>query len=519
MDNPLTSFFNPLLGSEFDRIEQYLKYYATTKPNAEACVFDEQRLTYSALLNEVNICANALKHAGVVSGDFVATHSPPGIHFLVTFLATQVCGATWVGINPKYQEEEIAYVIKDAKPKVVFASFKIGSRNYSKDFVKIKNEVTTDFELIAFEEVVKCDDFQSYSSFLKDDNSTILISNPSSNSMMVYTSGSTGQPKGALLPHKALIQAARIRYSVWHGEPMRTLLNVPINHIGGAGDITCTTLIGGGTLVCMEKFDPLETLKIIEKEKLTFLYQTPTQLQMTFFLPEVNTYNYSSLQAVVWSGARASQPLIERLATYFKGKLATDYSMTESVGPVTMTPLTNDKEILGNSVGWVVPDRHVKIQSESSEITIQDEFVMAGYYNRPEATKSTIEKNGLLHTNDIGELKSNGTIVLTGRMSNMFKSGGYNIYPAEIEMILEEYDTIVSAAVIPTPDDLWGETGHAFIITKKNTTIDALDVKKYCQTKLANYKIPKSFTVIDSMPKLAIGKIDRKALQLQINNI
>ena len=516
MSNPLVPLLNPLLCPEYGRIEQYLKHYAIVTPDAEVCVLDNQRLSYSDLFHKVDACAGALQKLGIVPGDFVATHAPPGIHFLVTFLAAQVCGATWVGINPKYQKEEIIYVLQDAKPKVVFVRLSIGERKYGQDFISIQKELNTVCKMISLESKAQCHGFQPYSSFTKSGKGTLLPNNPSLNSMMVYTSGSTGQPKGALLPHKSLIQAARVRHSVWHGKPMRTLLNLPINHIGGAGDITCTTLIGGGTLVCMEKFDPLETLKIIEKEKLTFLYQTPTQLQMTFFLPEVGDYNYDSLQAVVWSGARASQPLIERLSRYFDGKLGTDYSMTESVGAVTMTPLTNDKNVLGNSVGWPVPDRQVTMQGDGGEIVLQDEFIMSGYHNRPEATKSTIEANGLFHTGDVGKFLADGTITLTGRMSNMFKSGGYNVYPAEIEMILEAHEDIVSAVVVSAPDDLWGETGHAFLIAEKYKTIDAVEVKEFCQSKLANYKVPKSFTVIDAMPKLAIGKIDLAAIKSQI---
>lgn len=516
MKNPLASFLKQLLCPEYGRIEEYLKHFAMVTSNAEACVLGNQRLTYNQLFDKVETCAGALQKKGIVPGDFVVTHAPPGIGFLVTFLATQVCGATWVGLNPKHKREELSYVLQDAKPKVAFVREVIGERNYVEDFIAIQKDLAADIEIISLENIAEHSVFLSYSSFVKDSQSPLLPSEPSKNSMMVYTSGSTGQPKGALLPHTSLIRAARIRHSVWHRRPMRTLLNIPINHIGGAGDITCTTLIGGGTLVCMEKYDPLETLKIIEKEKLTFLYQTPTQLQMTFFLPEVNDYNYESLEAVVWSGARASQPLIERLSSYFEGKLATDYSMTESVGAVTMTPLTDDKNVLGNSVGWAVPDRQVTIQQESGEITVQDGFIMSGYYNRPEASKLTINENGLLHTGDIGKILSNGAITLTGRMSNMFKSGGYNVYPAEIEMTLESHEAIISAVVVSAPDDLWGETGHAFLIAESDKSIDISEVKEYCQSKLANYKVPKSFQVVENMPKLAIGKIDLAALKSQI---
>jgi len=497
--NPLDAILDQKFEPALPTLHAYLDYHAAHKGDADAVTHDGVKTTWAELHQLSHQFVDALVNAGVTSGDCVAMMTPPNVDYFACYLACARLGAIWLGINPKYTRAEMAYVVGDAQPVIVLGYAQLGGRDYGDDLnaLGVANTVFLD---------IGTDRSRFFDAPPSGDLAAV---DPASAVLLVYTSGSSGAPKGALLTHKALITAAQNRIRAWQHDGWRMLLNVPVNHIGGAGDISCTVLVAGGMLACMEKFDAAGSLARIEQDKLTIWFQVPTQFRLSLDTEQAATADLSSLQAVVWSGAPAPRQLIDELANRFPGKLALDYSLTESVGAISMTPLTNDKDMLANSVGYPVPGRAFKLRD--GQISIQDGHMFSGYLGKSHT--EAFEPEGHFLTGDLGSVDAQGRLSLTGRAKEMYKSGGYNVYPREVETAIEAVEGVALAAVISVPDALYTEVGHAYVLPEKGADISAEVINRALRQQLANYKIPKKINVRSDLPLLPIGKIDKKALQ------
>jgi fatty-acyl-CoA synthase len=511
-------------------ISDYPRFWAERATEREAVVFETARWRYRELADRVDACAKALLAAGVQAGDRVATLSPPHPDFYVTFLATASIGAIWVGLNPRYQLRELEYVLEDAGPRVLFARTAIAGREYHQELRQLAATGAGSERVVLLDDAAPADgSYQAYPDFITGgaalSDKTLAASrdrvDPRGPCLIVYTSGTTGRPKGALISHHGLVHIARVQHAIWNLDPLRVINNLPINHIGCVGDVTCDTLVPGGTLVFQEQFDPGEMLRAVERERITFFGHVPTALQLIVSHPAFESTDFSSVQVIIWEGAAAPVDLIERLRTKC-AELANAYGMTETVGCVTYTFDSDDLDILADSVGWPVPEFGVRIAGpegrsvavgESGEIQVKGDFVTLGYWNRPEATRELFTADGWLRTGDLAVERPDGAYRLIGRLKEMFKSGGYNVYPREIEQVLESHPEVAMAAVIGMPDPLYQEVGHAFVLVPSGRAIPPEELERHCRTLLANYKVPKRFTVATEFPMLPIGKIDKQALK------
>lgn len=519
-----------------ERISDYVDYYAATTPSAPAASLDGEVVTYSELKSRVDACALALIACGVEKGDRVATLSPPCPDFLVVFLATATVGGIWLGLNPRYKFLEYAYVVGDAKPKVLFARTNIDGRDYRRDVAALSEdaEYLTSLVVLSDGPEPTCDHL-NYGRFIAKGDSISMESlmkrreqtSGTDAALLVYTSGTTGRPKGALLPHRGLVTCCEVQSHHWKAEPTRILNFLPINHVGCVGDISSFILMNGGCNVFMEKFDPGKSLEMIEKERVTIWGGIPTTIQMCLEHPDSDQYDLSSIQLIAWSGAAASRSLIERMRK-ITPNLSVSYGLTESVGSVTYAQVGASSDVLSSTIGIpasafefriMTPEGREAIAGEMGEIQLRGDFLMLGYFNRPDETSAAIDKEGWLHTGDLGKMRADGNVELAGRMKEMFKSGGYNVYPREIEMVLEEHPGTAMAAVLGVEDHLYGEVGHAFIVPAPGQDYSTEEISLYCRERLANYKVPKGFTVESSLPLLPIGKIDKSALRARLSTL
>jgi len=339
--------------------------------------------------------------------------------------------------------------------------------------------------------------------------------------LLVYTSGTTGRPKGAVLPNCGLVHCSRIQAEHWPGDPVRMLVNLPVNHIGYMGDMCAYCLVAGGTAFFMEKFDPPAILALVQKERLTGLGQVPTMFQFLVSLPDFDAYDLSSLERIIWGGANAPRELLDVLAKT-GAQLATSYGMTETTGSVTYTAEGAGTEELANTVGRPDPRYEVRIAhadgspvqpGEEGEIQVRGDHIMIGYWNCPEATAEAIEESGWLHTGDVALLREDGNYSIRGRLSGMYKSGGENVYPREVEIVLEEHPDVAMAAIIGVPDPVYQEAGHAFVMPNWGCEPTEESLRAFCKERLVNFKVPKHFTVRVLLPMLPIGKVDKVALK------
>jgi acyl-CoA synthetase (AMP-forming)/AMP-acid ligase II len=523
----------------FDRISDYARYWAEQAPGREAVVSEGLRWPYAELSNRVDQCAKALLRAGVQRGDRVATLAPPHPEYFVTFLAASSIGAIWLGLNPRYTLGELRYVIDDAEPCLIFARSAIADRDFRAELVSVGRECRFVRRMVILGGDPVPPGAESYASFVAgaaDVSDTELeaarhLVEPGDAALLVYTSGTTGQPKGAMLPHRGLVTCSLVQATKWVATPLRILNNLPINHIGCVGDISCYALVSGGTTVFMEKFDPEGTLRTIEREHLTVWGQVPAMFAMTLQAGgwadgQTVRADLSSLQMIVWSGSAAPRDLITLLGTICPN-LSSSYGLTESVGSLTYAIGTDDRDVLADTIGWPAPEYQFRLAKpdgseaevgEPGEIQVRGDFMMLGYWKRPEATTEAIDPDGWLHTGDLAVRRPDGAITLVGRLKEMFKSGGYNVYPREVEIALESHPAVQLAAVIGVPDAVYAEVGHAFVLVPGGSPVTEEELREHCRARLANYKVPKRFTIAADLPLLPIGKIDKQALKKAVRS-
>lgn len=241
---------------------------------------------------------------------------------------------------------------------------------------------------------------------------------------------------------------------------------------------------------------------------------------LQFLLPDYDKYDLSSLKTIIWAGSAASEVMVERLAKT-GAVLMTGYGQTENAGFITYSSPGDSVQDLIQTAGKCYPPFKIKLvdaagktvkTGEVGEIWMKGDLVMKGYWNRPEATSETLTKDGWLRSGDLAIMNSRGYIKIVGRTKEMFKSGGYNVYPREIEAVIEQFPGVAFVTVVPIPDDTWQEVGKAFIMPVPGMAVDADAVREHCKKHLANYKIPKQFEVRPLLPMLASGKVDRRAM-------
>lgn len=513
---------------ELDRISDYPAYWAERRPRAEALVLGEIRMTWCDFAAAVDRCAAALLAAGVRRGDRVACLATPRPESLISFLATARLGALWSGLNLRFRFDELAFVVGDSRPKLLLAMPSHRGRDYRPDIARLRAEVGSLECVVTLAEPAPAlgDDWDAFLARAGTVPSQALAetcaqARPEDPALLIYTSGSTGRPKGAMLSHRGLAHCLRNQCDHWWAEPLRVVNNMPISNAFCVGDLFCWTMIGGGTTVFMERFDPRGVLETIERERITVWGQVPTMFQRALAEPDFARFDLSSLQLVFWAGARAPRDLIRALRR-ITPNLSTNYGLTETVAGVTYAAIGSSFEDLAETVGR--PDPHYELRivgedgavlgdGEEGEIQVRGLCRMVGYWGQPEASAATIGPDGWLRTGDIGLRRPDGQYRIAGRKSEMFKSGGFNVYPREVELVLEAHPGVALAAVIGVPDPLYGEVGAAYVLAEPAARPDEAALKAWCRERLADFKIPKRIEIRDRLPLVAVGKIDKAALR------
>jgi len=504
------------------RIGDHLERHVDDRPDQPFLVQGERQLTYAATKALVDRHSAALLASGVERGDRVAMLGNPSIEFWITFLATTGIGAIWLGLNPKYTDGELDHVVNDADPKLVFVPAEIDGD----DGVEVAAALLGRHHDIERSVVLGS---ESHEDWLATADSlgpaqleaAVVSVDTMDPAFLVYTSGSTGRPKGALITHRGSNVCNSIAVERKHLRDRRMICNLPINHVGAIGDIAGRVMTGGGTLHFQERFSPADMLATIEAERLNTIAGVPTMLQMCVEHEDFATRDLSSVDLVAWGGAAMPAELLRRLLDATGAPYATmGYGMTELTGGVTYSGLTDPVDVLATTIGTadprqdmriMHPDGHVCAPGDPGEIQARGDWLMAGYWRNPEATAAAFTDDGWFHTGDLAVELEDGNHRIVGRMSEMFKSGGYNVYPREVELALEEHPAIAMAAVVSIPDAKFQEVGVAFLMA--SNAVSPADATAFAAERLANYKVPKRIEILDELPMLPIGKVDKAALR------
>lgn len=495
-------------------------------PSSEAIVDGALRLTNEALAARVDWIAKALLALGVRRGDRVATLAPPSADFWQIFLATASIGAIWQGLNPRYQRNEYAYLLNDGAPRVVFARTSFDGRSYLSELRELAPAQT---QFVALDETALSEatpDLGIASSVSDAELAAARAQVDAEDAaVVVYTSGTTGQPKGALLSHRAIVKTADANVS-WMGRERLacTVCPAPINHVGALDNVCMIAFAAGGRIVFYPRVDLAALAEINQRERPTYLVGSPTAFAMMLAQPNVNLAAADFYKMIIFGGAATPVAYLQEIVKT-GAKLSSVYGQTETTGIVTYTPIGATLETMSETIGIALPGNEVRIADENgvaapigvkAEIQVKGVSVMSGYLNKPEATHEAFTEDGWLRTGDLGFLREDGNIVFAGRLKEMFKSGGYNVYPVEVELAICEHPDVAQAVVVAVDHPTFQEVGHAFLLAKASTQLDANAIKSFLRERIADYKIPKTWDVLDAFPYLPNGKVDKRSLSARL---
>ena len=516
----------------------YVEKWAKARPDADALVFGDEKLTWREFAKQMDAIARAYLEIGIEKGDRIALLSMARNEFLTTYMAAGKVGAIWLGLSPKYTLEELRYQLNDCRPKLLITLREYMGSDLAQTIDTLKKECPFLKKVLVIGEPFEgAESFGSYVGKPRQNFAAALEQRASEisqtdDALLLYTSGSTGKPKGVIHTHRSIVENIKVEIEKFYfDEKSRGLLHFPINHVAADVEIGFGAIMSGGCIVCMDKFDPAQTLKIIEQEKITHIGQVPVMFLLEFKQPEFWTCDFSNVKAFVWAGAAAPKIMIDLLTPICEksgAKLITGYGSTEVCGFITYSGTKDDTETLLKTVGKIAEPFELKIvdterrelaTGEIGEIAVRGSFLMKGYYNKPEETAKVIDSDGWYYTTDLGFKDPNGYIHITGRLSEMFKTGGENVYPREVEEVIETHAAVLFAAVIGVPDDIYQEVGWAFVMPTPGQNVTEEELRDLCKAALANFKVPKKFFIRPLLPLLASGKVNKLALKDEIREM
>jgi fatty-acyl-CoA synthase len=508
-------------------LAQQLARTAAAHPDRDALVFEERRLTWAQTQREVTRVARALRAAGVQRGDHVAVWVPNHIEWILLWLGANSIGAVIVAVNTRYKTEEVEFILRQSDAKLLVMVDEFVGIDYLAMLARLRDADLPELRgVVVIGEAPR--DTQSWTSFLEAgdpaveiDVDAIAYDDPS---FIVYTSGTTGYPKGAVHSSRVLRNECSISEAMDIDASSRVMNHMPFFHIAGACTGVLPPLITGGAMILMERWDPAHAFELIERERVTVLSGIPTHFIDLLNHDALDTADVSSLKTG-WIGGANNPPevigaIVERLG--MKGILPV-YGMTETTSITTIPKLDDPPELIGSGKGLPVSDFELKVVDAVSgaeldfdvegEVCVRGHLVMQGYYENDEATHAVIDDDGWFHTGDLGVFDANGYLAITGRKSDMFIVGGSNAYPAEIERALSEHPAIKQAYVVGVPHPRLGEVGFAFVELRRDAELDHAGVTEFCKGRLADFKVPRHIEFVTEWPLTATGKIQRFLLR------
>ena len=489
--------------------------WARSFPDKEAIVdtIEGRRYTYGQLSAEINRMAAFLSGTlGIVKGDRVACLSLNRVEYIILFLGLSRIGAILVPLNFRLAKGEFIYFLEDASPNAIF---------FDREHQSIVEDLKQDVQLphyVCFDN----DDAVGQSmpaiwDVLSTEPPPVVDLSADDTQLIIYTSGTTGLPKGVLLTHGMLAWNSINTVLGWDlTSADRTVLHAAMFYTAGWNVFTLPLFHCRGTNILIQHFDADQILDLIQDEGVTIFFGVPTMFQMLIDSPKFSTTDFSKVRFMVSGGAPLSLSIYDTFKKEKSVHLCEGYGLTE-VGPNNF--LANGK--LG-TIGHPMPHVDVKLVDpkgrkvpigEEGEILLRGPNMCAGYLNKPEATSDAI-RNGWFYTGDLGRMDEDGHMAIVGRLKDMIISGGANVYPAEIEQVIESHPAVAGAAVLGVPDPKWGEVGKAIVELKPDGSLTLDELLAFMGDRLGKFKRPKYLTVVDSLPRTpASGKIKKFILK------
>ena len=505
-----------------------VRQQAFEQPEKIAYYFMGQGTSYAEFDQTVGRFASALQDLGVGKGDHVALLLGNTPHFFISLYASMRIGATAIPINPIYTADEISYIIQNGDVKVVIALdmllplVEAGVKAFPQVQDYIVCETTPDVgeKFAALSDAAKAKT-KLFTHVLASTTSTVdpVAVDQDDTAVILYTSGTTGRPKGAMLTHGNLYSNARDtgNYLQMSGED-RIITTLPVFHVFALTVVVNAPLMKGATLLVAPRFSPGEIFKLAADYKATVFAGVPTMFNFLYQFEEGDPKAFENLRLAISGGASLPVSLLHNFEQKFNVRVSEGYGLSEASPVTCFNPL--DRERKAGSIGQSIINVENKVVDELGnevpvgevgELIVRGPNVMKGYYKLPEETAMAI-RNGWLYTGDLAKKDEEDYFYIVDRKKDLIIVGGFNVYPREVEEVLFAHPNVIEAAVIGLLDPDFGEAVHAYVVLKdKSMTSEQLQA--YCAEHIVKYKVPKSIEVLDELPKNATGKILRRSLK------
>lgn len=506
-------------------VPDMLEAAVAAKPDGEALVCGERRWSWRDVEREVAAAAIALAERGISQGDRVALLVGNRAEFVFALFAILRLGAIAVPLSTRYQTPEIAYALNDCGASLLIYEADLASRLPAPEQVRsVRKHV-----IVGGTVAVPGDGAEPWQALTQARGAAPpKLGREEDTAIILYTSGTTGRPKGAMLTHLSLISSALVfQHCFALSAADRSIAAAPLAHVTGIVVNVLSMLACGGTLIILPEFKAPVFLALAERERMTHTLLVPAMYNLCLLAADFAQRDLSAWRIGGFGGAPMPEPTITRFAEILPGlKLMNAYGATETTSPSTIMPAELTTSHLA-SVGLPVPnceimivdDRGVELpRGEIGEIWIGGPSVVKGYWNRPDADAESFTA-GYWHSGDIGSMDEDGFVYVLDRMKDMINRGGFKIFSAEVESVLASHPAVVESAIVARPCPVLGERVHAFVTVREPAPM-APELKRYLQDKLSDYKVPETFTLTtDPQPRNSNGKILkrqlREALQLE----
>jgi fatty-acyl-CoA synthase len=511
---------------------RFLRYAQQQFPNQIGVVCGVNRLTYAQFADRVGRLAGTLRHMGVKPGDRVAFLSMNCHRLLEAYYGAPEAGAVFLPLNVRLSPHELAFILRDAGAKALFLQ---------KDFLPVVEPFResvpglTNLILLDGPPRGKWLSPQNYEELLAAAapyKSDVMQVDENSLAELFYTSGTSAEPKGVMLTHRNVyLHALSVGLAFNTGQDTIELHTIPLFHANGWGVAHSLTFLGG-THVMIQRFDPAEVFRLIEKERVQACSLVPTMATALVNCPERTKYDLSSLKRVVIGGAASSPTLVREVEEKLKCICFAGYGLTETSPMLSISPMKRGVQWdesarhAGQAMtGYAAPGMELRVVDPNDkdvprdgasigEIIARSDGVMQGYWQQPEATAEAL-RGGWFHTGDMATWREDGYILIVDRKKDIIVSGGENISSLEVEKALVAHPDVYEVAVIPVPDSKWGEVPKALIVLKPGAKATEEGLIEFCRSRISHYKAPRSVEFVDSLPKTGTGKILKKDLRKQ----
>ncbi|MCH6266166.1 class I adenylate-forming enzyme family protein [Neobacillus citreus] len=492
-------------------VSEQLEEHVKLQPDKVITAYQGREMTYGQLYQQAKNLAGYFQEKGYQKDDIIAVYLPNSDYFVICYYACQLGGFSVMPVNTKLTAPEVEYIFSHSEAKAIIYDVRYEAQLNQISLEQFKDRLAVGGEdsLLA----VLADDKIPFQPVKVDEDDTAVV---------FYTSGTTGKPKGVMLSAGNVRATAQIWSDVMEITAAdRMHIVTPLFHCAASHCFTVPTIYKGGTVVIEEAFSPEQTLRTMEKEKVTIFFGVPAIYSILLNTPKMAETDLSRLRLFTYGAAPMPYELVRTVKERYPDvKVQNLYGQTENSPGATTLKDHYALDKVG-SVGEPLPGLEVQVvdefgepvpTGEVGEIVVKGPLVMKGYLKNEEATRQAL-KNGWLYSGDLGRFDQDGLLYIVDRKKDMINRGGENVYPVEVEEVLYQIPEILEAAVVGVPHPIYGEVPKAFVVPKEGRTLTEDDVLTYCKTKLAKYKLPVELDFLDTLPRNASGKVLKHVLR------